>query len=158
MRKLRWPLGFLVVALLALRQSAPSPAVPAPPTDPWPGEYTLINPSSGGGIAGFGGGQLGQVGGLGQQFGIMGGNPAGFGGNWPPSSINIVKERTDYRLDGGAMTFHLTQARAGELVRQGGEDKFHLGTLRFPSGTIPDRPVLLWQGRYYFGEARPVRW
>jgi hypothetical protein len=165
MRKLQWLTCLGVVALLALRLPTSSIAVPALPSDPWRGEYTLINPAPnlafggfGGqlGFGGFGGGQLGQFGGLGGQFGLAGGG--GFNGFAPTTSVLITKDGTGYALKLGLQASHFTPGKPGVLIRDDAKENVYLGTLRFPSGIEPEKPVLLWAGRYYLGTPRQVRW
>jgi hypothetical protein len=159
MRKLQWLTCLGVVALVVLRLPTSSPAVPVLPSDPWPGEYTLINPAPGGGFGGFGGlggGQLGQFGGLGGQFGLAGGG--GFNGFAPTTSVSITKDGTGYALKLGLQASHFTPGKPGVLVRDDAKENVYLGTLRFPSGIEPEKPVLLWAGRYYLGTPRQIRW
>jgi hypothetical protein len=140
--------------------------VPALPSDPWPGEYTLINPAPNlafggfggqlGQFGGFGGGQLGQFGGLGGQFGLAGGG--GFNGFAPMTSVSITKDERGYALKLGLQAIHFTPAKPGVLQRDDAKENVYLGTLRFPSGIEPEKPVLLWAGRYYLGTPRQVRW
>ena len=162
MRKLQWLTCLGVVALLALRLPNSSPAVPTLSSDPWPGEYTLINPTPNigfggfGGFNGFGGGQLGQFGGLGGQFGLAGGG--GFNGFAPTTSVSVAKDENGYSLKLGLQATHFSPGKPGVLTRDDAKENVYLGTLRFPSGIEPEKPVLLWAGRYYLGTPRQVRW
>jgi hypothetical protein len=161
MRKLQWLTCLGFVALLTLRLPNSSPAVPALPSDPWPGEYTLINPAPpvgfGGQFGGFGGGQLGQFGGLGGQFGLGGGGGFnGFAGT--TTSVSIIKDGMGYTLKSGLHASYFTAGKPGVLVREDAKENVYLGTLRFPSGVEQEKPVLLWGGRYYLGTPRQVRW
>jgi hypothetical protein len=165
MRKPAVFIGFLILTVLLIRSPEPSSAVPAPREDPWPGEYMLINPQSQfGGIGGFGaapgfGGGL-AFGGNGLVGNAGVGGFGGFGGfnAAPPSTVKITREEEGYIFVVSGQRSLYTAGKDGILQRDNGKEKLYLGSLRFASGIQPERPVLLWGGRYYMGAPRQIKW